>query len=301
MGLFDKKYCAVCNAEIGLLGGKKLEDGIICKACASKLSPFFSERRHSTVSEIQQQLSYREENAAKLEEFHPDRTYGEWMKLYVDTAGKTFAATQAKDWRGANPDLIAFSQVMACDLDIIEHKEELYREVDGKRESYNPQRFTYKYEFRMKFDIDSPWFNGFTMELSGERPSNKAGELYRKYEDLAFEIQETLMPGVYVKEEKEEAPKPPIVKPHAASPTIPKPAKKPVYTAPVMPAAAPAKWQCKCGAMNTGRFCTNCGAPRPSAFVRYRCNKCGWVPDDPSNPPNFCPRCGDAFDQRDRI
>ena len=87
MGLFDKKYCAICNAEIGLLGGKKLEDGIICKGCAAKLSPFFSERRRSTVNDIQQQLLFREENAAKLEEFHPNRNYGERMKLYVDTDG----------------------------------------------------------------------------------------------------------------------------------------------------------------------------------------------------------------------
>jgi hypothetical protein len=71
------------------------------------------------------------------------------MKLYVDTAGKTFAATYARDWRGANPDLIDFSQVMACDLDIIEHKEEQYREVNGKRESYDPPRYTYEYEFQM--------------------------------------------------------------------------------------------------------------------------------------------------------
>ncbi len=293
MGLFDKKYCAICNAEIGFLGGKKLEDGIICKNCASKLSPFFSDRRRSTVSDIQQQLQYREENAARLAEFHPDRTYGDGMKLYVDTVGKVFAATYARDWRGANPDLIAFSQVMACDLNVIEHKEEQYREVNGKQESYNPPRYTYEYEFQMNFDVDSPWFQGFTMELSGERPTKKADDLYRKYEQLAFEIQETLMPGAYVREEAE-APEPAVVKPGAA--VVYKPG-----TGTVTPAAAPAKWQCKCGAMNTGRFCTNCGAPRPNASVRYRCSKCGWEPDDPSDPPNFCPRCGDAFDQKDRL
>lgn len=43
--LFDKKECAVCGGEIGLLGARKLEDGSICKNCAAKLSPWFSERR----------------------------------------------------------------------------------------------------------------------------------------------------------------------------------------------------------------------------------------------------------------
>ena len=50
MGLFDKKYCDVCGAKIGFLGNRKLEDGSLCKDCAGKLSPFFSDRRNSTVA-----------------------------------------------------------------------------------------------------------------------------------------------------------------------------------------------------------------------------------------------------------
>lgn len=45
--LFEKKECAICGGEIGLLGNRKLEDGNMCKACAAKLSPWFDERRHS--------------------------------------------------------------------------------------------------------------------------------------------------------------------------------------------------------------------------------------------------------------
>ena len=60
MGLFDKKYCDVCSEKIGLLGNRKLEDGNLCKDCAKKLSPFFNERRHSTVADIKEQLTIRE-------------------------------------------------------------------------------------------------------------------------------------------------------------------------------------------------------------------------------------------------
>lgn len=55
MGLFDKKYCDICGEKIGLLGNCKLDDGNLCKECAQKLSPWFEERRHSTVEEIKRQ------------------------------------------------------------------------------------------------------------------------------------------------------------------------------------------------------------------------------------------------------
>ncbi len=41
MGLFDKKNCDICGEKIGLLGNRKLDDGNLCKNCASKLSPWF--------------------------------------------------------------------------------------------------------------------------------------------------------------------------------------------------------------------------------------------------------------------
>ena len=51
-------------------------------------------------------------------------------------------------------------------------------------------------------------------------------------------------------------------------------------------------WTCSCGAVNKGRFCSECGKPKPAAVKQYKCNKCGWVPEDPTNPPKFCPNCG---------
>lgn len=59
-------------------------------------------------------------------------------------------------------------------------------------------------------------------------------------------------------------------------------------------------WTCECGTANTGKFCSNCGKPNPGAAPKYKCNKCGWVPEDPENLPKFCPECGDAFDGNDR-
>ncbi len=58
-------------------------------------------------------------------------------------------------------------------------------------------------------------------------------------------------------------------------------------------------WTCSCGSVNKGKFCPNCGAKKPAAAPLYRCDKCGWEPADPKNPPKFCPECGDRFTEDD--
>lgn len=60
-------------------------------------------------------------------------------------------------------------------------------------------------------------------------------------------------------------------------------------------------WTCSCGAQNQGKFCSECGKPKPAGALQYRCDKCGWEPEDPAHPPKFCPECGDPFDAADSI
>ena len=65
--------------------------------------------------------------------------------------------------------------------------------------------------------------------------------------------------------------------------------------------AAPQGWACSCGAINKGKFCAECGKPKPAGAPLYRCDKCGWEPADPFNPPKFCAECGDPFDDSDVV
>lgn len=67
------------------------------------------------------------------------------------------------------------------------------------------------------------------------------------------------------------------------------------------PRPADESWICSCGTVNKGKFCMNCGARKPEKKMRYRCSKCGWEPADPENPPKFCPECGDPFGTEDAV
>ena len=67
------------------------------------------------------------------------------------------------------------------------------------------------------------------------------------------------------------------------------------------PRPADTGWTCSCGAVNKGKFCAECGKPKPAGTPKYKCDKCGCEPKDPTHPPKFCPECGDPFDDGDIV
>ena len=177
MGLFDKKYCDFCGSKIGLLGNKKLEDGNMCKDCASKLSPWFSDRRHTTKAEIAEQLDYREKNKAAVREFTATRKIGNYMKLILDEDHQKFMVTSASDLIKANPDVLDYSQAAGCFLEVKESRTELKtKNSEGKSVSYNPPRYEYSYNFHVTIHVDHPYFDEISYSISngyvkvGERP-----------------------------------------------------------------------------------------------------------------------------------
>ena len=61
-------------------------------------------------------------------------------------------------------------------------------------------------------------------------------------------------------------------------------------------------WTCPtCGKVNKGKFCAECGTKKPEAALLYKCNQCGWEPEDPAHPPKFCPECGHPFNEEDLV
>lgn len=167
MGLFDKKYCDICKEKIGLLGNRKLEDGNLCKDCAKKLSPWFSDRRSSTVEQIKEQLAYREANRSKAAQFRATKSFGEGMRVLIDEPHIQFMVTRADDLASANPDVIDFASIVDCTMDVDEHCTEVMRtDRDGKRVSYNPPRYEYRYDFDITIRVNTPYFDEIKFQLN---------------------------------------------------------------------------------------------------------------------------------------
>ena len=225
--LFEKKECSVCGGEIGLLGNRKLEDGNLCKECAGKLSPWFDDRCHSTVDQIKEQLEYREANRAKVDAFCVTRTLGEDMKVLLDEDAGLFMVTNSSRLAEANPDVLSFSDVTGCVLDIDEDRSELTREgEDGEEISYNPPRYEYDYDFHVVIHVRNPYFDEIRFRLNGSDVTVEEGTdmEYRKYKKMGEEIVEALQQArQQARDEKAvaEAPKVAVTCPSCGARTIP--------------------------------------------------------------------------------
>lgn len=273
MGLFDKKYCDVCGEKIGLLGNRKLEDGNLCKECAKKLSPWFSDRRRSTVEEIKAQLADREENRGKAAQFRTTRAMGEGWKVLLDEEHRWFTVTRARDLVEANPDILDFDAITGCRLDIDENRTELLREdADGKEVSYVPPRYEYSYEFEIIVSVRHPYFDEMRFRLNGSsvelettaaqqrprmgqpqtfrtagRPDPETCADYRKYRQMGEEICQALEQARSGGRE-----------------AVPAAQEVPAEIERESTASATGQWTCPaCGGANTGKFCEYCGSPRP--------------------------------------
>lgn len=274
MGLFDKKYCNICGEKIGLLGNRKLEDGNLCKNCAKKLSPWFSDRRNSTVSEIKEQLAYREKNREKAAQFCISYTYGEDWKLLLDEAHRWFTITRARDLAEANPDILDYSAITGCRVDIDENRTELLREgIDGEEVSYSPPRYEYSYNFEFIVSVNHPYFDEMRFRLNSSsvdietqsmaRPSvpgrpqtiarmqganinPETNVEYRKYRDMGEEMRTALYHAMDIARGGAESAAPAQEATEQQAPT-----------------AASGVWTCSaCGGQNSGKFCEYCGSPR---------------------------------------
>lgn len=282
MGLFDKKFCDVCGEKIGMLGNRKLEDGNLCKDCAKKLSPWFDDRRHSTLEEIKSQLQMREENRSLVSSFRPGRVIrSDRYNLYIDERQQLFAASVNLD-REDNPDIISLSQITGCNLDVDEMRTEEYRtDRDGERESYNPPRYSYSYDYYFYIYLNHPYIHEMKLKLNSmdisEDDRNRRHDVERAGQEMMSYLQNVtgctvggmgmnqgmgMQPGMGMNNQGMSQ----NVNPQGGMGTAAGgmgAAAGAAAGAAFAGNAAEGPWVCQsCGATNAGRFCESCGSPR---------------------------------------
>ena len=197
MGLFDKKFCDICGEKIGMLGNRKLEDGNMCKDCAKKLSPFCDDRRHSTLEQMKAHLQYREENKNALRAFSPTLTFGESKKVYIDAMKGNFVVSSYSpgnaNWTEENPDVMPIASITSCGLDIDEDRDEIYmKNGQGQNVSYNPPRYNFYYNFKLKFLVNNPYFDDFEVRLNNFRVEGMGSMEYNRYQKMGMDIMNAL-------------------------------------------------------------------------------------------------------------
>ena len=188
MGLFDKKNCDICGEKIGLLGNRKLDDGNLCKNCARKLSPWFEERRHSTVEDIKRQLAYREQNKQLVQSFVVTRQFAtNTYNVFIDDTKGNFTVAHNLDTT-ENPDIVPLSSIVMCKMEVQQDRREETYTKDGKTVSYQSPVYRYEYDYTMRIKVRTEWFDDMDFRLCNSRLDEKDRMEIMEIEQVANQI-----------------------------------------------------------------------------------------------------------------
>ena len=302
MGLFDKKICDICGEKIGLLGNRKLDDGNLCKDCAKKLSPWFEERRHSTVEDIKRQLEYREKNKKAVMDFCITRQINTRnYNVFIDDNKGNFTVARKLDVN-ENPDIVPLSAIVQCRVDVDQQQHEETYTKDGENVSYQPPVYKYEFDYTMRIKVRTQWFDDMDFRLNTFSISSDKRRELMEVEQTAYQIIAALTPNA--------AGMPGMNMNGGMQPGMPgmnmnggmQPGMPGMNMNGGMQSGMPgmnmnvgmqpgmsgmnmnggmqqtgmsetnmtggmqqnnSSWKCQCGAENTGKFCEYCGQPRP--------------------------------------
>ena len=293
MGLFDKKICDICGEKIGLLGNRKLDDGNLCKDCAKKLSPWFEERRHSTVEDIKRQLEYREKNKKAVMDFCITRQINTRnYNVFIDDNKGNFTVARKLDVN-ENPDIVPLSAIVQCRVDVDQQQQEETYTKDGETVSYQPPVYKYEFDYTMRIKVKTPWFDDMDFRLNTfSISSDNRGELM-EVEQTGHQIIAALTPnaagmqqsgmnmnsgmqqsGMYMNSGMQQPGMNMNSGMQQSGMNMNSGMQQPgmnmnngmqqsgmqMNNGMQQPGSL---WKCQCGAENTGRFCEYCGQPRP--------------------------------------
>ena len=273
MGLFDKKICDICGEKIGLLGNRKLDNGNLCKDCAKKLSPWFEERRHSTVEDIKRQLEYRERNKKAVMDFCITRQiHTKNYNIFIDDNKGNFTIARKLD-ANENPDIVPLSAIVQCRVDVDRQQLEETYTKDGKTVSYQPPVYKYEFDYTMRIKVRTQWFDDMDFRLNTFSISSDNRRELMEVEQTAYQIIAALTPNAAGMQQpgmnmSGGMQQPGMNMNGGTQPGMPGMNMNGAMQQPETNVNSGMQqegslWRCPCGAENTGRFCEYCGQPRP--------------------------------------
>ncbi|MBO7422205.1 MAG: hypothetical protein J6T99_02315, partial [Oscillospiraceae bacterium] len=92
---------------------------------------------------------------------------GSWTKVMLDEDKQLFMVTHMKNWKEANPDVLRFSDVTGCDINVDEDRTEVKRKNEqGEEESYQPKRYEYSYDIKVLIHVNNPYFSEIEFKVN---------------------------------------------------------------------------------------------------------------------------------------
>lgn len=172
-----KTECAVCGGDTALLTRMKIADGVICEACANRLSPWFRDYLGATADEIRAQLAYREENRKKLANFHMTKAYGlkkypDAIQFIVDEEARQFVCVEgpAETYKDRNPDVFDYRDVTDVMLEIDEGwSEDGAQYAVAKHESLTQDKYEevfWRYDCWLTISVRHPFVQEIRYKLN---------------------------------------------------------------------------------------------------------------------------------------
>ena len=117
------------------------------------------------MEEIKRQLAYREQNKELVQKFNVTRQIStKTYNVFIDDIQGNFTIAHKLDVK-ENPDIVPLSAVLQCKMDIEQDRKEETYTKDGKTVSYDPPVYKYEYQYRMKIQVRSPWFDDMDFRL----------------------------------------------------------------------------------------------------------------------------------------
>ena len=122
--------CSICGGILTQFGSRNIKDGIVCRYCAKKASPWLNDDDYlkRDAEAFKKHLEYREKNKEKIAKFVPEKEVKGKYTLYLDEDNGEFVISKRKDYKRDNADVLLYKDIISLTI---------FEELDETGKNYN--------------------------------------------------------------------------------------------------------------------------------------------------------------------